>query len=119
MSRTRNVALRTFGSVVTGAVVLLMSTIAEAGPLTATVETLYVNPTLNKGYLRLTGAPTFDGGSGCTSTWAAGNLDDQNFMVYIWPLLMSAKNNGKSVTVNVTGCIDGYPHIEWAQVNAT
>jgi hypothetical protein len=40
-------------------------------------------------------------------------------MVYIWPMLMSAKNKSVSVTINVTGCFGGYPHIEWTQINPT
>jgi hypothetical protein len=64
--------------------VLLVST-ADANELTALVDYLYVNPSLNGRYVHLAGAPTFNGG-GCSSSWAKGDLVDQNFMIYLWPL---------------------------------
>ena len=97
---------------------LLISSAAHANYFTATIDTLQIDTASNGGYVKLTGLPVFDG-TGCTGVWASGDLDDQRFMIYLWPLLMSAKNNGKSVTVNVSGCLSGYPRITWAQVNAT
>ena len=90
--------------------------VAHADTHTAVVRTLQVHPPTNGGYVQLAGVPNFSGGV-CNSPWAIGRLDDQNFMVYIWPALMSAKNQGKSVTITVSGCVGNYPLIEWIQVN--
>lgn len=89
---------------------------ARANTLTATVETLQIEAASNSGFVRLTGQPTFDGG-GCTSYWARGALDDQTFMVYFWPALLSAKNKGVTVSVIASGCSNGFPVITLVQVN--
>jgi hypothetical protein len=96
----------------------LVAGLAHANSFTATIESLQLDSGSNAGYVRLTGQPTFDGG-GCTNYWARGALDDERFMVYFWPALMSAKNHGFSVTVFVNGCQGGYPLITVVQVNAT
>ena len=97
---------------------LLGSAAAQANELTATIETLQIHPPTNSGYVRLTGVPVFNDGA-CTSTWAKGDLNDDRFMIYIWPVLMSAKSQGKSVTISVSDCESGYPRIAWIQLNST
>lgn len=96
---------------------LLLATVTQANNLTATVDSLQIDPTSGGGYVRLTGLPTFDG-NGCTSSWARGSLDDDKFMIYMWPALMNAKNQAKSVTIYVSGCDVGYPRITLIQLNA-
>lgn len=91
---------------------------AHANTLTATIDALQIHPESNGGYVRLTGSPNFDGG-GCSGVWAKGSLDDDKFMIYIWPALMSAKARGVSVTINVTGCAGPHAQITWIQINAT
>lgn len=91
---------------------------ANANTLTVTIDRLQVHRVTNAGYVYLTGAPLFDGG-GCSSPWATGDLDDTHFMVYFWPMLMSAKSQGKSVTISVSGCSGDYPKIEMVQINAS
>ena len=101
------------------AVACFFSTFAAYGnSLTGTIDALLVDPGQNGGFVRLTGTPSFDG-TGCTNGWASGNLDDDRFMIYIWPALMSAKSQGKSVTISVSGCYVGFPKIAWVQINAT
>jgi hypothetical protein len=100
------------------AVAVIANSAVSANNPTATVYNLQVHLPTNMAYVQLAGSPTFDGG-GCTAAWAVGSLDDDKFMIYIWPALMSAKNQGKSVTVNVTGCLGGYPKITWIQLNPT
>jgi hypothetical protein len=97
---------------------LLLWGVADANTLTGIIDTLQVHPPTNGGYVRLTGLPTFDATT-CSGIWAKGDLDNEKFMIYIWPLLVSAKNQGKSVTINVVGCSTGYPVIDWIQVNPT
>jgi hypothetical protein len=92
---------------------------AQANYVPGMVDTLQIHVPTNNGYVKLSGSPTFDGGA-CSSVWAAGDLNDEKFMIYIWPMLMTAKNQGKSVTVNVDGCTSaGYPRITWVQINPT
>jgi len=95
-----------------------LTAVAGANTLTGSVAVLQAHPGTNGGYVRLIGDPTFDGTS-CTSIWAKGELDNDKFMVYIWPLLVTAKNQGKTVTINVVGCSGGYPLIDYVQINAT
>ena len=84
----------------------------------ATVAYLQLHLPTNMAYVQLAGSPTFDGG-GCSQLWAVGSLDDPKFMTYIWPALLSAKNQSKSVHVSVTGCLAGYPKIDWVMLNPT
>lgn len=101
------------------ATALLAATSAHANSLPGMVDTLQAHVPTNGGYVKLAGSPTFDG-SGCTSIWASGDMNDDKFMIYIWPMLMTAKNQGKSVTINVDGCTAaGYPRITWVQINPT
>jgi len=83
-----------------------------------TVANLQLHLPTNMGYVQLAGSPTFDGG-GCSQQWAAASLDDPKFMTYIWPALLSAKNQGKSVTISVNGCLGGFPKIDWIQLHPT
>jgi hypothetical protein len=97
---------------------ILFAASAGANTVTATIDALQVDLLSNGGYVRLTGNPNFDGG-GCSNLWATNSLDEDKFMIYIWPLLMSAKSQGKTVSVSVTGCLNGYPRITFAQINPT
>jgi hypothetical protein len=105
-------------ALVTALVSFFLATNAHANHFTATVETLQGHPGTNGGYVRLTGQPTFEG-DGCTNYWAKGLLDDEQFMIYMWPLLITVKRHGVTVTVGVEGCNEGYPRISWVQVNPT
>jgi hypothetical protein len=95
---------------------LAFFTSVQGNTLTGVVEVMQVHPPSNGGYVRLVGLPTFDGG-GCTSMWAVGDLNDNNFMIYIWPALLNAKNRGTSVSITVSGCVGPYPRVEWIQLN--
>jgi hypothetical protein len=87
-----------------------MAASAQANTVSGTIHTLHVSTESNMGYIYLDGMPTFDGG-GCTGPWTGNSLDEDKFMIYLWPALMSAKNKGFSVSISVNGCVNGYPRI--------
>jgi hypothetical protein len=110
-------SIRRRGTAIVSGLVLLFAGNVHANDLSGTVDAMQIYPPWNRGFIRLTGSPNFDGG-GCPAPWAIGDLDDQTFMVYIWPALMSAKNNNKPVLISVSGCMNGYPKINWVQLNS-
>ena len=83
---------------------------AWADSRSGTIHTLHVNLQSRMAHVYLDGLPTFQGGS-CSGTWTGNSIDDQDFLIYIWPALMSAKNKGFAVTIEVSGCLNGYPKI--------
>jgi hypothetical protein len=115
----KRLTLGSFGNLAVLVALVFASGTAHANYLTAVIDALQAEGATNAGYVRLSGLPTFDGG-GCTSVWATGDMDDQRFMIYYWPMLMAAKNQGKSVSVVVSGCSAyGYPRIASVQINPT
>lgn len=92
------------------ALAVFLLPVSYANELTGTIHTLHVNLQTNLAHIYLDGSPIFNGG-GCTNRWTANPLDEEKFMIYIWPALMNAKNRGFAVSVNVSGCVDGYPRI--------
>lgn len=87
--------------------------------LTSTIEALQIHPATNGGYVKLTSFPTINEGA-CSAQWAYGDLDDEKFMIYIWPALMLAHSKGRTVTIHFSGCLasSSTPRIAWVQVNA-
>jgi hypothetical protein len=86
------------------------ATAAHADTVTGTIHTLHINTQTNRGHIYLDGQPQFDGG-GCTGYWTGNSLDEDKFMIYLWPALTNAKNRGFAVSITVDGCLGGYPQI--------
>ena len=82
-----------------------------ATPVTGTITAMQIYGPWRTGFVQLSGGQ-FDGG-GCPNAWASGSLDDDIFMIYIWPALLNAKNHTATVTIDVNGCVNGYPKIDW------
>lgn len=98
---------RTFAAALIG----LSTFSAMAGSVTGTIHTLHVNLESNMAHIYLDGQPLFDGG-GCSYMWTGNSLDDEKFMVYIWPALMNAKAHNFTVTITTNGCqVGAYPKI--------
>ena len=89
---------------------VLVSNAVYANGLTGIIHTLHVNLQSNRAHIYLDGKPNFDGG-GCATYWTGNSLDDTKFMQYVWPLLLTAYTKNDPITVNVSGCLDGYPQI--------
>jgi hypothetical protein len=94
------------------AVVAAMTMVASAhaNTVTGTIHTLHINTQSNMGHIYLDGQPLFDG-TGCTGPWTGNSLDEDKFMIYLWPALTNAKNKGYPVSIVVEGCLNGYPRI--------
>lgn len=88
----------------------LVSSSVMANTLTGTIHTLHINLATNHGHIYLDGSPTFDGG-GCPAAWTSNSLDEEKFMIYMWPALVNAKNHGYFVSITVDGCESSYPRI--------
>jgi hypothetical protein len=86
-----------------------------ANSVTGTITTMQIYGPWRTGFVQLSGAPQFDGG-GCPNVWASGSLDDDIFMIYIWTALVNAKNHSATVTIDVNGCVNGYPKIDWVNL---
>lgn len=82
-----------------------------AAYVTGTITVMQIYGPLRAGFVQLSGGQ-FDGG-GCQNAWAAGSFDDDLFMIEIWPALLNAKNRSATVTIDVNGCMNGYPKIDW------
>lgn len=93
---------------------LLLSGAAVANTVTGTIRSLYVDVESGRAFVQMDGLAQFDGG-GCRVYWSANNLTDQGFVKFIWPLLMTAKASGSSVSIQVNGCNAGYPKIVAAE----
>jgi hypothetical protein len=89
--------------------------IVWATPVTGTITVMQIYGPWRTGFVQLSGAPQFDGG-GCPNAWASGSLDDDVFMIYIWPALLNAKNRSATVVIDVNGCVNGYPKIDWVNL---
>lgn len=89
---------------------LMGSSNVRANTITGTIHTLHINTETNRGHIYLDGSPSFDGG-GCPGMWTGNSLNDEKFMIYIWPALVNAKNKNYVVSVTVNGCESGYPRI--------
>lgn len=92
------------------AILILVSSSVMANTLTGTIHTLHINLATNHGHIYLDGTPSFDGG-GCVAAWTSNSLDEEKFMIYMWPALINAKNHGYVVAITVDGCEMGYPKI--------
>ena len=92
---------------------LAATSLACADNFTGTIHSLHVNLETGWAHVQLAGAPTFTSGpSGtCSAIWTANALSDEQFMLYIWPLLVSAKMHGKAVTISTNGCNSIFPKI--------
>ena len=93
---------------------LALSQAASAAYVTGTITIMQAYGPLRAGFVQLSGGQ-FDGG-GCPSAWASGSFDDDLFMIEIWPALLNAKNHAATVTIDVSGCLNGYPKIDWVNL---
>ena len=96
--------------------VCMMAKNAAADSVTGTIHTLDVDAAGGRAYVQLEGLPWFNGG-GCPSYWTVNDLTDQNFVKFIWPLLMMAKATGSRVTIVTNGCIGSWSKIVAAETD--
>jgi hypothetical protein len=117
---TMRPAYRTWKTAAVAAVLVAFACVppsAVATPITGTIDTVHINTQTNRAHVSLVGQPAFDGG-GCSSQWPGNDMDDDKFMIYVWPALMSAKSKGFPVVIHVSGCVGGYPKIVWVDVKS-
>lgn len=94
---------------------VLSASSAPAGSVTGTIHTLHIDLNSNTAHIYLDGQPQFDG-NGCSYMWTGNSLDDEKFMIWVWPALMNAKNHNFPVTITTSGCVGIYPKIVWIDV---
>ncbi|GFE80190.1 hypothetical protein GCM10011487_21900 [Steroidobacter agaridevorans] len=87
--------------------------------VTSTIAALQIYPASNGGYVKLTGHPTISYDL-CSGEYGYGDLNDEKFMIYIWPALLLAHSKGRTVKIGFSGgCGPGAaPRIAWVEVNA-
>lgn len=88
----------------------LVASAANADVVTGTVHTLHVSLDSGRAFVQLDGLPWFNGG-GCPSYWTVNDINDQNFMKYVWPLLITAKVTNARITIVTSGCIGAWSKI--------
>jgi len=109
----RRIAPSVFGFFCTA--IIAASQTASANQLSGTIHTMHVNLDTNMVHVYLTGSPGFDG-PGCGGRWTGNSISDDKFMTNIWPLLAMAKSRGLTVTIGVSGCVNGFPKVVWIDV---
>jgi hypothetical protein len=90
---------------------VLHSSAAQAAALTAgTIRSLHINLESGIAHVLFAGSPTINE-PGCSVPWTGNLLTDEQFMKYVWPMLLAAKASGLPVSISTSGCTGGYPKI--------
>jgi hypothetical protein len=105
--------MKVYGILATLALAVACQTVWAAS-VTGTITVMQIYGPWRTGFVQLSGGQ-FDGG-GCPNAWASGSFDDDIFMIEIWPALINAKNHGATVTIDVSGCVNGYPKIDFVNL---
>jgi hypothetical protein len=120
MDAVKEKSMKRILSTTVGAALVALGWVPEAAfatPITGMIDTVNINTQTNLAHVSLVGLPLFDGG-GCSSQWPGNDMDDEKFMIYVWPAIMNAKSKGFPVVIHVSGCVGGYPKIVWIDVKS-
>jgi hypothetical protein len=91
---------------------------ASAVTVSSTIEALQVEPGSQGVYIKLAGYSAINETSCNTNPWGFGDMNNEDFMIYIYPALLTAHAKSRSVTIGFAGCNGQYARIGWVQVNA-